>query len=345
MRSRAAGWLTLNANLAAFCACGYLAFARNINALFHHYDGSYMLVDARDQLNRGQPLLEYSNNILQSIGNIQLPQNAQLLFLYWPIGWFSDLQTAKIVSYLIAAVIVFLSAYGLARLLSESRAVALTAGWILGFVTTPFVPMPYFYPVLSLVPSFVVIAATPVVVFSLLNRAGRSSSLLADAAIALGLVALAFYLLAAALLLLPIVALGTLPYAALALTLAHGRSELCRKLVVLAAALIVSTMLRWPWYVLGLFLDTAPNFFPDDFTVVYHDTTYASVLFQRNMFGLAGPLLVASSVVGALLSLKSTNFKSSRGIMDAVSSCRLVRCLGTCPYRDIALDISAADLL
>jgi hypothetical protein len=309
MRSRVTGPLTVIANLAAFGACACLAFARNINALFYHYDGSYLLVAARDQLSFGQPIFDYTNNFLQSIGNIQLPLNARLLPFLWPIGWFSNLHVAKIASYLILAAIIFLTAYGLARLLSQSRTVALTAGWILGFATAPFVPRPFFYEILSVAPFFVVIAVTPVVAFCLIRQAGRSSNLLADAATVIGLVALAFYALAAVPLLLPIVALGTGIYVVLALFLARRRSELLRKLVILAAALVVAVLLRWPWYALGLFLDTAPNFFPNDYTAVYHDATYASILFHRKSFGWAGPLLVASSAVGAILSLRSVDLE------------------------------------
>ena len=178
MSSRVAGPLTVIANLAAFGACACLAFARNINALFYAYDGSYLLVAARDQLNFGQPMFDYTNNFLQSIGNIQLPQNARLLPFLWPIGWFSNPQVAKIASYLILAAIIFLTAYGLARLLSQSRTVALTAGWILGFATTPFVPRPFFYEILSVAPPFVVIAVTPVVAFCLMRQAGRSQACL-----------------------------------------------------------------------------------------------------------------------------------------------------------------------
>lgn len=306
MRSRAAGPLTVIANLAAFSACACLAFARNINALFYHYDGSYLLVDARHQLNFGQPMFDYTNNFLQSIGNIQLPQNARLLPFLWPIGWFSNAAAAKIASYSILSAIIFLTAYGLARLLSQSRTIALTAGWIVGFVTTPFVPMPFFYPILSVAPPFAVIAVTPVVALCLMSRAGRSSSLLADGATVIGLIALAFYALAAVALLLPIVALGTAIYVVLALCLARRRSELLRKLAILAAALVVATLLRWPWYALGLFLNTAPNFSPNDFTAVYHDAIYASILFHGESIGWAGPLLVASSTIGAILSLRSS---------------------------------------
>jgi hypothetical protein len=309
MKSRAAGPLRVIASLAVFSACACLAFARNINALFYHYDGSYLLVDARYQLNFGQPTFDYTNNFLQSIGNIQLPQNARLLLFLWPIDWFSNLQAAKIASYLILAAIIFLTAYGLARLLSQSRTVALTAGWILGFVSVPFVPRPFFYEILSVAPPFVVIAVTPVVAFCLMRRAGRSSSLIADAATVIGLVALAFYALAAVTLLLPIVALGSAIYVVLALFLARHRSEKLRKLAILAAALVVATLLQWPWYALGLFLDTAPNFFPNDFMAVYHDATYASILFHGESIGWAGPLLVASSAIGAILSLRSVDLE------------------------------------
>ena len=266
-----------------------------------------MLVDARDQLKFGQPSFEYSSNFLQSIGNIQFPQNARLLAFYWPIGWFSDTRTAKVACYLIIAAIVFSTAYGLARLLSQPQAVALAAAWILGVVTTPFVPGPFFYPLLGVAPDYVVIVAAPVVAFWLMNQAGRSPSLLADATAALGLAALALYLLAAASLILPLLAVGMLPYVVLALVLARTRSELLRKLAVLAAVAVIALLLRWPWYVLGLFLDTAPNVFPSDFTAVYSDTTYASILFHYGSFGLAGPLLVLSSVLGALLSMRSAD--------------------------------------
>lgn len=309
MKSRAAGSLIFIANFAAFGVCACLAFMRNSHALFYHYDGSYMLVDARDQLSFGQPLFEYTNNFLQSIGNIQLPQNARLLFFLWPVDWFSNPQAAKVASYLILAGAVFLAAYGLARLLSQSRGVALTAGWILSFVATPFVPRPFFYEIFSVAPDFVLIAIMPIVAFWLVSEAGRSASLLTGAANALGLVALAFYLFAAAALALPILALAVAAYAGLALFLAHRRSELLRKLAILAAVLIITALLRWPWYALGLFLDTAPNFFPHDYTPVYLDATYASILFHGKSTGWAGPLLVASSALGAVLSLRSADFE------------------------------------
>ena len=307
MMSRAASLLLFFANLVAFSVCAMIAFARNINALFYHFDGSYLLVDARDQLKFGQPSFEYSNNFLQSIGNIQFPQNARLLPFYWPIGWFSDTQTAKVACYLIIAAIVFATAYGLARLLSQPQAVALAAGWILGVLTTPFVPAPYFYPLLGVAPDYVVIVAAPVVAFWLVDRAGRSPSLLANVMAALGLAALAFYLLAAASLILPLLAVGMLPYVVLALVLERNRSELLRKLAVLAAVAVIALLLRWPWYVLGLFLSTAPNIFPGDFLAIYSDGIYASVLFHYGSFGLAGPLLVLSSVLGAFLSLRSAD--------------------------------------
>jgi hypothetical protein len=40
MMSRAARLLLFFANLVAFGACAKFAFARNVNALFHHFDGS-----------------------------------------------------------------------------------------------------------------------------------------------------------------------------------------------------------------------------------------------------------------------------------------------------------------
>jgi hypothetical protein len=297
--------LTVVANLAAFGVCACIAFARNSSALFYHYDGAYMLVEARNQLTSTQPLFEFSNDFLQSTGNIQFAQNARLLFFLWPMGWFSDLRTAKITTYLVIAAVVFLSAYKLGRLLSQPRTIALTAGWILGFIATPIVPKPFFYDILSVAPAFVVVAVVPIASFWLISHAGRSSSMLADAANVLGLIALVFYILAAVPIFIPVLALGTAVYVVLAILLAQSRSELWRKLCVLVSALFVIIVLRWPWYVFGLFLYTAPNIFPNDFTAVYNDKLFASILFHAQQIGFAGPILVALSVAGAVFSLRS----------------------------------------
>jgi hypothetical protein len=97
-----------------------------------------------------------------------------------------------------------------------------------------------------------------------------------------------------------------LPYVVLALMLARDRSELLRKLAVLAAVAVVAIVLRWPWYVLGLFLDTAPNLFPNDFTVVYRHLSHASLLFQGKLDGRAGPFFAWSAVLGIFLTLRTT---------------------------------------
>ena len=304
MRCYALEAIAALANLVAFSLCAWIAFARNVNALFYHFDGSYMLVDVRNQLTSGHPIFEFSNDFLQSIGNIEFPQNAGLLFFFWPINWFSNLQTGKTATYVIIAAIVFASAYLLARLLSQSHAVGLIAGWMLGFLTTPFIPRPFFYGILSVAPDYVLIIAAPVILCLLIRAAGRWNALF-DFLTLLGLVAAAFYVLAAS----PMTALPIIPaaaaYTALALVLARDRSELWRKSIVLTAALCVVTALRWPWYLLGLFSDAAPYLFPEDYTPVYAQTWFASILFQGWKFGWAGPAFVALAAVGAALSIRS----------------------------------------
>lgn len=290
-------------NLLVFAACAALAFYRNVDGLFHGFDGIYMLVEILNRTAAVQPTFAFSNDFLQSIGNIQLLQNPLLQFYFWPIGWLANLKAAKVAVYLLIAGLVFVSAYGLTRLLSQSRLTALVAGWIVGIVATPVVPIPFFYPILSVAPFVVLLVVCPVIGFGLLRLAGRSA-LIADALSALGLLGLVFYLLAASPGSFTLLALGAIPYVALALLLADGRSELIRKLVVLAVVAAVAICLRWPWYLLGLFDDTAPYLFPKDFTVVYDGPVYGSILFQGKAFGSAGPAFVAAAVVGALLSLR-----------------------------------------
>jgi hypothetical protein len=171
-------------------------------------------------------------------------------------------------------------------------------------LASPFVAL-WFSPVLYITPAFLTVIIIPIAAFWLIGLVGRRSSVIDDALCALGLLALAFYALAAALLLFPIIVIGSVPYLVMAFCLVETRSELWHKLVVLAVALAVAIALRWPWYALGLFLDSAPNFFPDDFTVAYDSKIYASILFQGNAFGWLGPALVAFAALGAALSLKS----------------------------------------
>jgi hypothetical protein len=295
--------LAFLANLLVFTACAALAFWRNIDGLFHGFDGIYMLVEILNRPAAVQPAFAFSNDFLQSIGNLQLLQNPLLQFYFWPVGWFADLKVAKVVVYLLIAAIVFASAYGLARLLVQGRLTALVAGWVVGIVVTPVVPIPFFYPILSVAPFTVLLVVCPVVGFGLLRLAGRSSWL-ADGLAALGLLGLVLYLLSAGPALFTLLALGAIPYVALALLLADRRSELIRKLVVLAAIAAVAVCLRWPWYLLGLFNNTAAYLLPDDFTAVYRDPIYVSILFQGSVFGWAGPAFVGAAVGGALLSLR-----------------------------------------
>jgi hypothetical protein len=291
------------ANLLVFTACAALAFYRNIDGLFHGFDGNYMLVEILNRSAAVQPAFAFSNDYLQSIGNIQLLQNPLLQFYFWPIGWFANLKVAKVAVYLLIAGLVFVSAYGLTRLLSQGRLTALAAGWIVGIVATPVVPIPFFYPILSVAPFTVLLVVSPVAGFALLQLAGRST-LIADLLAALGLLGLVFYLLSASPGSFTLLALGAIPYVALALLLADRRSELIRKLVVLAIVAAVAICLRWPWYLLGLFDNTAAYLFPNDFTGVYDDPIYGSILFHGRAIGWAGPGFVAAAVVGALLSLR-----------------------------------------
>jgi hypothetical protein len=295
--------LALLANLLVFMACAALAFYRNIDGLFHGFDGIYMLLEILNRPAAVQPAFAFSNDFLQSIGNIQLLQNPLLQFYFWPVGWFDDLKVAKVAVYLFIAVMVFASAYGLARLLSKGRLTALVAGWVVGIIVTPVVPIPFFYPILSVAPFSVLLIVSLVVGFGLLRLAGRSSWV-ADVLAALGLLGLVLYLLSAGPTLFMLLALGAIPYVALALLLADRQSELIRKLVVLAVIAAVAVCLRWPWYLLGLFNNTSAYLFPHDFTVVYRDPIYVSILFQGSVFGWAGPALVAAAVLGALLSLR-----------------------------------------
>jgi hypothetical protein len=289
-------------NLCVFGICAWFAYARNINGLFFHFDGACTLIEIRNQLLLGAPL-SFTNDYYQSIGNIQFLQSAEFLFFFWPIGWFEDLQISRLVAYLIIAAIVFLSAYGLARLLSLSCQVALVAGWVLGVLATPFVPLPFFYPILWVAPALVLMIPSPVIALWLLRAIGRSS-VVVDVLAGLGLVGLALYLLSASPSILAVLGPGGAPYLVLAFLVARSRMERLRKLAVLAGATVVAIWLEWPWFLLGIFSQTAPNVVPADFTVVYQSPVYISIFFQGPAIGWAGPALVVMACLGAVVSLR-----------------------------------------
>ena len=224
----------------------------------------------------------------------------------WPVWWFGDLDIARIAVYVLIGTIVFMSAYGLARTLTQSRTIALLAGWIVGVVVTPFAPIPFFYPILSVAPSAVLLVATPVIGFWLLQLVGRAS-FTTDGLAVLGLAALVLYLLAAMPGIYALLAPGAIPYVALAALLVRRRAELIRKTAALAIILVASICLRWHLYLLGLFSNTAANVYPADFAAVYHDAIYVSIMFHRSVFGWAGPVFVATAALGALLSLRGTD--------------------------------------
>lgn len=294
--------LALLANLVVFALCAAFAFGRNPLDLFGDFDGRFVLVELSNRLTFTPPRFSFANDFLQSVGNIEFMTNPWAFFVYWPLLWFSDLDTGRLVVYLLIAVIIFLSAYGLARLLSLGRYTALMAGWILGVVVTPFVPYPFIVPILSIAPTSFLLVACPVVGFWLVRQIGQTS-LTRDALAGLGLVAFLLYLLAVNPPALPLLAAGAAPYAVMALLLIRRRSELVRIFAVLAAVAVVATCLRWPWYLLGVFSYSAPLVFPGDFTLPNLGASYLSILFQGRMFGWAGPLLVMASAAGALLSL------------------------------------------
>ena len=293
-------------HLAAFEVAAWIAFRHNIDGLFYHYDGSYMLLDALSQRHSDHNLLELWSNFGQSIGSIQFTVNVRLFPFYWPLYWAKNLLTDKVGVYLLIAAAIFTVDFVMARLLSASFGAALLAGWILGVLGTPFIPQPAYYPILWVAPQTVLVAILPAIVFALLRPIGRSRVAI-DALCGACLLGLVMYLLAASPGLAVLIAPGAVPYVAAALCLSMDRAELLRKLFALTAISAIAFALRWPWYLYGLFAYTAAHLYGQDFTSPYTSAQYVSLLFQGPAFGWPGPALVIAAAVGAALSWRSDN--------------------------------------
>jgi hypothetical protein len=301
------GRWSLAIHLAAFCAVAWLCFRYNINGLFYHYDGVYAIVDAIGQTNSRHGAFELSTNFAQSIGSIQILSNKKLFFFFWLFDLIPDLVYAKLAIYLAIGLALFLAVYAMARLLAVERPAALLAAWTMSALAMPFVPIatqPIFYSILWVAPQYILALLYPPIVFALIRQIGRSGIAI-DALCAMGVLGLGLYLLGISPPLSVVIGLGALPYVIMALAHAQGRAEIRRKLLFIAAVCAIAVLLRWPSYLFGIFAYTAAYTFPEDFTAVYRHPLYVSLLFQGPAIGWAGPILVGSSIVGALLYLRS----------------------------------------
>jgi hypothetical protein len=295
-------------HLAAFCLAAWFAFRHNIDGLFYHYDGWYLLIDALSQRHsHHHHLLELWSNFGQGIGTIQFTVNVKLFPFYWPLYWTKDLGAAKIGVYLLMAAAIFIAVFATARSFSAPRSAALLAGWIIGVLGLPFIPGLVFYAILWVLPADVLIITLPPIVLGLIRPIGRAG-LAVDALCGAGLLGLILYLLAASPTLTVLIAPGMVPYVAAALCFSTSRAELRRKLLVLVAIAAIACVLRWPWYLFGLFAYTAAHLYGDDFISPYSDAQYVSLLFQLKASGASGwpgPGLVVVAAIGAAVSLRS----------------------------------------
>ena len=241
---------------------------------------------------------------MQSIGSIQFLTAKTLFPFYWPLDLITNLEHAKLAVYLAVAATIFASVYGLAREISAPRVTALIAGWLMSVLATPFVSQPFFYAILWVAPACVLLVMIPPLVFALTRRIGRSSTA-TDCLCGIGLLGLATYLLTATPASSLLIGLGVIPYTCYALGLVRSRSELYRKLLVLFGIVGIGLLAQWHSYMFGLFSYTAAYLFPQDFSVVYNDAIYVSILFQGAAIGWAGPALVVAAVIGAAISWRS----------------------------------------
>ena len=292
-------------HFAAFLACAWIAFRRNANGLFFHYDGALSLVEAKNQFLYSSGGLNLSNNFMAGLGNIQFGVNSRLVFYYWPISFIADFQLAKVASYLVMAACMFIAAYSLSFRISANRQASILTGWLLPVVTMPFVPRPFFYEILSVGPHFAMLILWPVAVFHVVQSFGRAG-VKSDLTLFAILMTLIWYLIASNPMLAVFAAPGLVPYIAISLAASPSGRSMCIKLIALLAALVASVLLRWPEYLFGLFSYSAARVFTEEFIAVYTNATYVSILFQTEIFGWAGPSFVAGAAWGALLSLRDT---------------------------------------
>jgi hypothetical protein len=260
-----------------------------------------MYAYVRNQILTSAGGIALSNDFLQEVGNIQMP-NYRLLFFLWPVLITADIRTGVLATYVTIGALLFAIGYAFSRQFAATRSVALIAGWWLGVLATPFVPAPFFYNILSVAPHGVLVVLYPALILIATVAIGRSGAKI-DIGLGILLVALAWYVLSADVVSTVKALPGIAIYAVTACFLARTTAELRRKLLVLVVVIATMMILLWPVYLWSLLSYTAPYFFPQDFVVDFRRlVSDVSILFD---FGWGGPLTVAFGAIGAILSIRA----------------------------------------
>ena len=275
------------------------ALAIKHSQLFVGFDGGYTRDVARRQFEWGVPALSTSIDLLQGVGDLFFSSmNFTLMPSYIVGSWFGVTVAAKVAIYSIALMELTLAVILFARTLGVGRTQAVTAAVVLPLLAFPLYQSGALYPVLALSPQLASFIAASLVISAAYLKFGQRDARQEwpYAAIFLGL---GLWFVHSGILILVLAGPSFAISSLAGIVAARDGRERRDKLALLAGTSIVFAPPLA--YLLGLLLNTAPITAPIELANNRATLEFASVLFHWRTYGPAGPILVVSAVLGALL--------------------------------------------
>ena len=157
-------------NSISFFLLSLIAFRANSAYLFYGSDGRYEITLLTESTRFVPLILSYTNNFIQSLGNIWFAFNPRFIPSYILSISQDGVFTNFALSFAISAVELFLATYLSARLAGGSRIAALAAAWLLPLVTYRYVQWGLIPTTFSSFPHYATIAGLSAVMAGLLLR-------------------------------------------------------------------------------------------------------------------------------------------------------------------------------
>jgi hypothetical protein len=309
--------LCVSINFICFIGVMYLSFFRNRGHIFAGLDGSYVLTIVRDQPVWALRGIGFSANLLQGLGDIWFPMNAQMLPGYLiptQLLGIEAIADAKFqaLSYTVFASELFLASGIVGRTVGLGRATSLLGAWLAPVLLFPVTGVPLIYPRLGIMPSLASTISEAMLLTALFARLGRNRGWIGDTVSVLLAIFLTGHLIVAQ----PSEAFLCAPMlVVLLLGLAMGsetRREIIAKILGFALVALILSITGFAYFLVGLFIDTSAWFWAEKFARFGTTAYEISILFQTEAWGYSGFLLYCLALLGLTSCLLTADRRHSR---------------------------------
>jgi hypothetical protein len=288
-------------SLATLCFVFIVVFSDsdNVTRLFVGGDGAYVRTLARQQYDWFGLRPGNLMNFWQGATNVYPYNTTGMAIFAGQELWNGEGEINPVLSYTVAAVFLFISAFLAGSFVSLPFAYSLFGGWILALLGLPFFADWQLYPGFCTNPNLAesLIAECLILrLFFLIGRASFARSALAALAVTLLASHQAFFNSLHFVIIVPVV--GTF---SLLFLLTAKKTERRDKLFAAGAIVIALIIIGAPQYILGNALYSISGMLMSDLDPAQVTNEYVSIAYFFNAYGkVLGPLLFALAVIGAV---------------------------------------------